>query len=118
MSQYQHLFTPIQLGPVRVRNRVVFSAHLTNYAQGNAPSQKLIDYYRERARGGAGLIITEVHVATLATADSQIRPAFRVANKEFQPDFMFVLDIPLAAEFVMTLTAAIEEAAEGWGEEE
>ena len=59
MGQYQHLFTPIQLGPVKVRNRVVFSAHLTNYSQENAPSRKLIDYYRERARGGSGLIITE-----------------------------------------------------------
>ena len=25
MNQYRHLFTPIRLGPVRVRNRVVFS---------------------------------------------------------------------------------------------
>ncbi|HEX7929130.1 MAG TPA: mycofactocin system FadH/OYE family oxidoreductase 2, partial [bacterium] len=69
MSQYQLLFAPIQLGPVRLRNRVVFSAHLTNFAEGNRPSGKLIAYYRERARGGAGLIITEeqsVHPADFA----------------------------------------------------
>ena len=58
MSQYRFLFNPIRLGPVRVRNRVVFSAHLTNFAENNRPSAKLTDYYRERARGGAGLIIT------------------------------------------------------------
>ena len=59
MTQFRFLFEPIQLGPIRVRNRVVFSAHLTNFAQHNEPSEKLTEYYRERARGGAGLIITE-----------------------------------------------------------
>ena len=59
MSQYPLLFSPLALGPARVRNRVVFSAHLTNYAEDNRPSERLIAYYRERARGGAGLIITE-----------------------------------------------------------
>ncbi|HUJ76099.1 MAG TPA: mycofactocin system FadH/OYE family oxidoreductase 2, partial [bacterium] len=59
MSLYQLLFSPIQLGPARVRNRVVFSAHLTNFAEHNRPSERLIAYYRERAQGGVGLIITE-----------------------------------------------------------
>ena len=59
MSLYQFLFTPIRLGPARVRNRVVFSAHLTNFAEDNRPGDRLIEYYRERAKGGAGLIITE-----------------------------------------------------------
>ena len=52
MSPYKLLFRPIRLGPVTVRNRVVFSAHLTNFAQDNRPGERLIDYYRERARGG------------------------------------------------------------------
>jgi mycofactocin system FadH/OYE family oxidoreductase 2 len=59
MSLYQFLYTPIRLGPIRVRNRVVFSAHLTNFAEENRPGERLLAYYRERARGGAGLIVTE-----------------------------------------------------------
>lgn len=59
MSPYKLLFNPIELGPVHVRNRVVFSAHLTNYAEHNLPGDRLTSYYRERARGGAGLIIVE-----------------------------------------------------------
>ena len=31
---YRYLWTPLALGPVTVRNRIVFSAHLTNYARG------------------------------------------------------------------------------------
>lgn len=59
MTTYRLLFTPLRVGPVTVPNRVVFSAHLTNYARENRPGERLIAYYRERARGGAGLIITE-----------------------------------------------------------
>lgn len=59
MSAYPHLFTPVRLGPLTVTNRVVFSAHLTNFAvDGHATAQHAA-YYGARAAGGAGLIITE-----------------------------------------------------------
>lgn len=51
----------MQIGSMTLRNRVVFSAHLTNYAEDYRPSERHAYYYRERARGGAGLIITEEH---------------------------------------------------------
>ena len=57
----QLLWSPLQLGPVTVRNRIVFSAHLTNYARDGLPTEQHAAYYEERARGGAGLIITEEH---------------------------------------------------------
>ena len=57
----QLLWTPLQLGPVTVRNRIVFSAHLTNYALDGLPTEQHAAYYAERAAGGAGLIITEEH---------------------------------------------------------
>lgn len=60
-SQTRLLFTPIKVGTVTVPNRIVFSAHLTNYAEDFMPSERHAYYYRERARGGAGLIITEEH---------------------------------------------------------
>ncbi len=58
---YRYLWTPLQLGPVTTRNRIVFSAHLTNYALDGKPTQQHADYYAARAAGGAGLIITEEH---------------------------------------------------------
>jgi 2,4-dienoyl-CoA reductase-like NADH-dependent reductase (Old Yellow Enzyme family) len=60
-TRYKHLFSPLRLGPVTVRNRIVFSAHLTNYAQDGLPTAQHAAYYEARARGGAGLIITEEH---------------------------------------------------------
>jgi mycofactocin system FadH/OYE family oxidoreductase 2 len=55
------LWSPIRLGPVTVRNRIVFSAHLTNYAVDGRPSEQHAAYYEARAAGGAGLIVTEEH---------------------------------------------------------
>ena len=60
-ARYRHLFSPLRLGPVTVANRIVFSAHLTNYAEGGLPTEQHAAYYAARAAGGAGLIITEEH---------------------------------------------------------
>ncbi len=60
-GRYRYLFNPLKVGPLTVRNRVVFSAHLTNYAQDGLPTEQHAAYYEARARGGAGLIITEEH---------------------------------------------------------
>jgi len=60
-SKYRYLFSPLKIGPITVRNRVVFSAHLTNYAENGLPSEQHAAYFAARAKGGAGMIITEEH---------------------------------------------------------
>ncbi len=60
-GRYRHLLSPLRLGSLTVRNRVVFAAHLTNYAVDGHPSEQHVAYYAARAAGGAGLIITEEH---------------------------------------------------------
>lgn len=60
-GRYKYLFSPLRVGPVVVRNRIVFSAHLTNYAADGLPAAQHAAYYAARAEGGAGLIITEEH---------------------------------------------------------
>ncbi|MBR0111724.1 MAG: NADH:flavin oxidoreductase [Bacteroidales bacterium] len=49
------VFTPVTLGPVTLRNRVIRSAAFENMAYGNAPSQDLYDYHVAVARGGVGM---------------------------------------------------------------
>jgi 2,4-dienoyl-CoA reductase-like NADH-dependent reductase (Old Yellow Enzyme family) len=58
-GQFKYLFSPLRIGRVTVPNRISFSAHLTNLAERNLPSERYMYYLAERARGGAGLIITE-----------------------------------------------------------
>ncbi len=60
-QRYPLLFSPLRLGPVTVANRIVFSAHLTNYAEDGHPTEQHAAYYSARAAGGAGLVITEEH---------------------------------------------------------
>jgi mycofactocin system FadH/OYE family oxidoreductase 2 len=57
----RYLWSPLRLGPITVRNRIVFSAHLTNYADDGLPTEQHAAYYEARAAGGSGLIITEEH---------------------------------------------------------
>ena len=49
------IFTPVQIGPVTLRNRVIRSAAFENMAYGNKPSQDLMDYHVAVARGGVGM---------------------------------------------------------------
>ncbi|HEX4251396.1 MAG TPA: mycofactocin system FadH/OYE family oxidoreductase 2 [Pseudonocardia sp.] len=51
----------LAVGSVTVRNRVVFAAHLTNFAVDGLPTERHAAYYAARAAGGAGLVITEEH---------------------------------------------------------
>ena len=56
--QFEKLFAPITIRGVTIKNRVVFLPHLTLYANADhTPSQRDAYYYRERARGGAGLVV-------------------------------------------------------------
>ncbi|MBB2946500.1 hypothetical protein FB565_006268 [Actinoplanes lutulentus] len=64
------LQAPIDLGPARVKNRIFVAPHTTNFGEAgrNLVTRRHLDYHRERARGGAGLIITEgirVHPTSL-----------------------------------------------------
>ena len=49
------VFTPVRIGPVTLRNRVIRSAAFENMAYGNSPSRDLYDYHTAVARGGVGM---------------------------------------------------------------
>jgi 2,4-dienoyl-CoA reductase-like NADH-dependent reductase (Old Yellow Enzyme family) len=53
-----HALTPIQIGAIEVKNRVVRTAHGTNIGQGRV-NEELIAYHEARAAGGVGLTILE-----------------------------------------------------------
>jgi 2,4-dienoyl-CoA reductase-like NADH-dependent reductase (Old Yellow Enzyme family) len=53
------LFSPLTIRDVTIRNRIVSTGHNTRIAGNNVPNEALAAYHRERAKGGAGLIICE-----------------------------------------------------------
>ncbi|HVM77576.1 MAG TPA: FAD-dependent oxidoreductase [Stellaceae bacterium] len=68
------LFSPLELGEITLRNRIVSTAHSTGLSEGTSIGERVIAYYAARARGGVGLIITgstSVH----PTSTSKLMPA-------------------------------------------
>jgi 2,4-dienoyl-CoA reductase-like NADH-dependent reductase (Old Yellow Enzyme family) len=55
--EFERLFEPTSIGDVDLRNRLMMTGHTTNYARGTDITDKLVDYYVERAEGGIGLIV-------------------------------------------------------------
>ncbi|MGB5926158.1 MAG: FAD-dependent oxidoreductase [Dehalococcoidia bacterium] len=59
-NRLRKIFEPASIGQMKLRNRIVMPPMGTNYAEaGGAVSQRMLDYYEARARGGTGLIIVE-----------------------------------------------------------
>jgi 2,4-dienoyl-CoA reductase-like NADH-dependent reductase (Old Yellow Enzyme family)/thioredoxin reductase len=80
------LFSPLELGPVTIPNRVVSTSHQTTLVHDHLPTDDLIAYHRARAAGGAGLIVIEataIHSTGLLTPHTvggylpEIVPAYR-----------------------------------------
>ncbi len=83
---YPRLLDPISLRGKTLRNRVVFGAHTSNMAVDGLPTEQHIAYYRERAIGGAAMLVIEpvpVHAAAVLTrgnfrhSDDAVVPHFR-----------------------------------------
>jgi 2,4-dienoyl-CoA reductase-like NADH-dependent reductase (Old Yellow Enzyme family) len=86
MSRYTALLSPVSIGPVAVRNRVVSTSHQTGLVHEHLPTDDLLAYHQARARGGVGAIFIEataIHPTGLLTAHTlggylpAIVPAYR-----------------------------------------
>ena len=60
MTQYKHLFEPIKVGRTTIKNRVFMPPISTNLADKGYVTDELIQHYAARAKGGVGLIVSEV----------------------------------------------------------
>lgn len=59
-SKYNHIFTPLTIKQMTMKNRVVMMPMGTNFGEQNGEMSFLhIHYYEQRAKGGTGLIIVE-----------------------------------------------------------
>ncbi|MEZ5824121.1 MAG: FAD-dependent oxidoreductase [Geminicoccaceae bacterium] len=85
-SHLPHLFQPLQLRHKTLAHRLNFGAHTANMAEGGLPGERHLGYYRERAMGGAAMIVVEpipVHPSAVLTrgnflpCDDAVIPGFR-----------------------------------------
>ncbi|WP_188254627.1 FAD-dependent oxidoreductase [Pseudaminobacter soli (ex Zhang et al. 2022)] len=86
MTVFPHLFSPLRIGGMEVKNRILSTGHDTVMAHDGHVTERLIAYQEARAKGGAGLIVVQVsgvhetarytsHVL-MATSDDAI-PGYR-----------------------------------------
>ena len=90
-EMFKYLFTPIELGTISIRNRIVSTAHATAYTKDGIPTDRLVAYHEARARGGIGLIImgaTTVHPTSpyeeynlQSSIDDRIIPTYKKLAK-------------------------------------
>jgi 2,4-dienoyl-CoA reductase-like NADH-dependent reductase (Old Yellow Enzyme family)/thioredoxin reductase len=83
---FPHLFQPIEIRGKTLKHRLNFGAHTTNMSDDGLPGDRSLNYYRERAMGGAAMIVVEpvpVHGTAVLTRgnyrheDDCIIPHFR-----------------------------------------
>ncbi|MDX1433538.1 MAG: FAD-dependent oxidoreductase [Gammaproteobacteria bacterium] len=87
---FPHLFTPLTLRHKTLKHRLNFGAHTANMAEQGLPGARHLGYYRERAAGGAAMIVVEpvpAHATAVLTRgnfrhqDDAIVPAFRLITE-------------------------------------
>ncbi|MBS0241569.1 MAG: FAD-dependent oxidoreductase [Proteobacteria bacterium] len=90
MTAFEHLFSPLKLRGVEIRNRILSTGHQTYLAKGGLPGDDLVAYHEARAKGGAGLIIIEAarfHVSALSDS-----PELIVADDDCVPGYRRLAD--------------------------
>ena len=62
-EMFPRLFSPIEIGTYTLKNRIMNTGHAAHFQTGDGlASDRYVDYVRERARGGAGIIVTGLTV--------------------------------------------------------
>jgi 2,4-dienoyl-CoA reductase-like NADH-dependent reductase (Old Yellow Enzyme family) len=102
VSSFPALFSPLRVGSYTLANRIMNTGHAAHFQTGDGlPTQRYVDYVRERAKGGAGIIVTGHTVPyhdgdaslSLASYDERIVPIYaRMAEATH------AFDVPLLAQ--------------------
>ncbi len=73
MASAEVLFEPFTSKKLSLPNRIVMAPMTRQFSPGGVPGENVVEYYRKRAAGGVGLILTEGtapdHVSAIANAN-------------------------------------------------
>ena len=86
MSHYPHLFSPLRIGNVTVRNRILQTAHVKLFTENGVDSNRNVAYQVERARGGTGLLITGNRLVHPTSTTGMPRFAYQYLKGELEID--------------------------------
>lgn len=56
---FPHIFQEGRIGSAALRNRLIMSLYPTKYATDSKINERMLEFYRERARGGVAMIVLD-----------------------------------------------------------
>jgi 2,4-dienoyl-CoA reductase-like NADH-dependent reductase (Old Yellow Enzyme family)/thioredoxin reductase len=56
---FPHVFQEGRIGSATLKNRLIMSLYPTKYATGSKVNERMLEFYRERARGGVAMIVLD-----------------------------------------------------------
>ena len=71
MADLELIWQPLQIGATTVRHRIMVAPHGQAYGENHQPSDRMIAYFAERARGGAALVGVEATSASRHLSGAQ-----------------------------------------------
>lgn len=82
---FPRLFEPFNIGNLRLKNRIAMAPMETHLGNPDGSiNQEVIAYYRERARGGVGLVIVEFTCVDGSDGFSSNVPQLRLDNERYK----------------------------------
>jgi len=100
LSHFESLFSPLEIGPVEIKNRIQITPHELQYMQNGLPTNVLHNYFVERAKGGVGLSELSQLI---------IKPAFGVHQPDWEYDSARRFPIQNTSEIVLGLRKMNEQ---------
>ena len=90
--EFKKLFEPLKVKNVTIKNRLVMSAACTEYGtEDGYVTDRFINYYTERAKGGTGLIFVEV-ANPVFPSGKVLRHQVSISDDKYIPNFKKLTD--------------------------
>ena len=70
-TQFPNLYSPIEIGPRHVKNRICCSAHAESLSEEGVPTDRTVRYYELKARGGVGFMMCFGSASVHATSPAR-----------------------------------------------
>lgn len=103
--RHARLLSPLDVGPLHLRNRVVSTAHgaFTDFYRPGEPPERYVAYQQRRAAGGCGLVILQplhVHPSSQALGHHVYEPHDLVARLRLMADALHVHATPVVQQLI------------------
>ena len=78
------LLSPIKIGNLEIKNRVIMAPMTNNYAKDGFVTEKMIGFYEERAKGGVGIVTVEDGIIDFPIGNNAKNPV-AIDNDKYIP---------------------------------